>query len=205
MQNPKDEDYYLLIPNPIDGKKEEFELGSRGNVGLVLRLIRKRERLTRSSRDNFDRIKSLRSKHNISDVEDRINELTKEVGNLYEDDFEDKESYQEREQELYDELKELQESFPDELLDLQNNTAKTMRDIDRVGVKICAILLQPVNGVPDEYDSKKDYIEEFIADDQDVQDVISFFLSTLNSTTRSHKDTGIEMKSRTEEKKNKKE
>jgi len=198
MENAKDEEYYLLIPNPVTDSEEEFDLNRQSNVGLAMRLIRKRENIMESMRSNFKKLEKVREEKDVDSIEDRMEGLLDEITELSLSEFEDEEEYEKRSDELEEKLNEVKSSYPQKVIDLQNKTAEQVKEVDRIGVKICTIVLEPTEGVPEEYPSKKDYIEEFIASDQDIQDVITFFLSTLNSTMRSRKGVGIQMKKRSD-------
>lgn len=196
MKNTIEEEYYLLIPNPFTGEKEEFDLERNSNVALVLRLIRKRENLIEESRSNFNKIQKVRKEKNVDELESRTKELLDKLSSLSKNEDEPEEEFDKRFSYIEDQLEDIQESYPQEVIDLQNKSGKIINDIDRVGIKICLVLLNPVNGIPEEYGSKKDYLEELIADDQDIQDVITFFLSTLSSTMRLRRDKRVQMEKR---------
>lgn len=201
MEKAKDEEYYLLIPNPITDNEEEFDLDRESNVGLAMRLIRKREKIMDSMRSDFQKLEDLRSKHNVDQIEKETQNLINKISKISEDDFDSEDEYDEKFRELEKELKSIKDDYPQEVIDLQNKTGEQMEEADRLGVKICAVVLNPVDGTPEEYNSKKDYIEELIGSDQDIQQIISFFLSTLNSTMKSLKGVGIQMKKRSNGKK----
>lgn len=200
MEQAKDEQYYLIIPDPISGEEKEFDLNRRSNVGLVMRLIRKRESIMESMGSNFDRLDKMREDVGLNSIDERFNEIIDELQDLEESDFESEEKYKNRVGKLEDELQELDKAIPDELVDLQEKSSEQMEEVDRIGIKICTIILNPVNGVPDKYPSKKDFIGEFVGDDADINQIIHFFLSTLNSTTKSRKDEVIQMKKRNNKK-----
>lgn len=200
MKNAKDEDYYILIPNPINGDKEEFDLNNRANIGLAMRLIKKRHKAVDKMQSNFEELESIRKDRDVDSIDAKIKKLVNKVSSLDPDEFETDEEYSNRIDELEKKLKDVKDSYPQKVIDLQNKTGQSMQEIDRLGIKICSLILNPVDGVPDEYPSKKDFIEELIADDKDIEDIISFFLDTLNSTMKSHRDEGIQMKKRSKNK-----
>lgn len=196
MKQAKDDQYYLLIPDPFTGEQKEFDIDRKSNVGLAMRLIRKRKSITEDMKDNFDRLQDIRDENNISQVEDEFQEVSEELSQLDPDEYETDEDWEEEINSYEAQLENLQNQFPKELEDLQNKTSDQMDNIDRLGIKICVLILQPVNGIPDEYSNKKEYFEEIVGGHQDIEDIIAFFLSTLNSTTKSLKEGGIQMKKR---------
>lgn len=195
MKEPQDE-YYLLIPHPITGEDIEFDLEKSSNIGLILRLIRKRKSYIDSLRKGIEELNNLRDQHNIPSIEKTSEKIIEDLSNISKEDFESEEEYDKKIEELEGRLEAVTKSFPQRAVDLQNEMTDLNIKVDDLGIKICSLIINPSNGTPEEYDNKQDYISEIIADESTVEDIITFFFSVYPSITESHKGSAIRLKSR---------
>lgn len=195
MKDPKDE-LYLVIEDPFTGDDIEFDLELNSRIGLILRLIDKRDSIIESLRSNYSRIKELRKEYNVGEIEERSEAIIKELTDINPSDFESEDLYEKKLNDLEKSLVDIKNKYPQDVIDLQNKTGRLTDDLDKIGVKICSLILKPTNGVPNKFRSKYDYIEEIITGEDIISDIITFFLAVLPSITKYHKGSGIKVKSR---------
>jgi hypothetical protein len=182
------DDLILTVEDPLSDSVHEFSLNYESNSSLILRLIKKRESLRTLSIKKYNEIKKIREDSDVETLEKKIQDKLKEVSDL-------KPNQKKKSEKIRLELKELRDSFPLEIERLQKELQEAMDSIDRMSMKICAMILDPVNGIPSEYSGDKvSYIEEIIPDEESVENVISFFLDFYSSASRSHKEQAAKVK-----------
>lgn len=175
------EDYVISITDPVSGNAFDFSIDEDANLSLSARLIRKRSRLTKSSREKFKRVMDLRKEHEVEKLDKKISELAAEVQSLSKREDETIEEFEERSNEVIDKFKELKDEYPDEIVDLQNQSAKLLNRSEDIGLKICTMILKPLKEIPPEYTTKQEFIEDILIDDTAINEVIDFFLSVYTS------------------------
>lgn len=178
------EDYVISITDPVSDKAFDFSLDEDGNLSLAARLIRKRARLSKASREKFKRVMDLREKNEVDKLDKKIGELSLEVNNLEKGEDETVEEFEKRSEEVIKKFEKLRDDYPDEIVDIQNESAKMMNRAEDIGLKVCTMILKPLNAIPSEYASQKDFIQDILIDDTAVDEVINFFLSVYISSMK---------------------
>lgn len=181
------EDTILLIKDPLSEKEFEFSLNLNGNASLAMRLIKKRENIRNSVIKDSQKLKELREKSNMADLEKRIKSTSSSFRKLDPDSFESDEAFKEESERIEKELREIRDLIPQEVIDLQNSLADRMYDLDRLSIKICSMVLNP-HSIPEEYNGDKaSFIEEIVPDESGFEDIISFFLDSITSVFKSRR------------------
>lgn len=182
------ESHILSVTNPVTDKSFDFKLEDENNISLVMRLIRKRSELKKSSRLKFKKLLQIREDKNVADIEKEISDLSISVSNLEKEEDETEEEFKERSEEVLDKLRELQKKYPKESLKLQDESEELISKAETIGYKICCMILNPIEDIPEDYLDKESFIEDFIFDDETVEEIIAFFLTTFTFSTKSQEE-----------------
>lgn len=175
-------DYTLLIKDEFTQEDVEFSINPNLNFSLALRLMRKREKNQQEMMKVSDKIKKIREEHNVDNIETTIDDLTDKLR---------EEENEEKQKELEKQIEDIGKKYPQELLTLQRKAVDILATHERLLVKVSSLILHPVNEIPDDYGSKKEMIEELVASESTYSDIVSFFLTSSNSITRSPSESQV--------------
>jgi len=199
MKEPLDDKILTLI-DPFSSKELHFEINKEGNASLIFRLIRKRKSIQNDLRSLMQEIKDIRTKNNLDKIDEKIEVLGEDLSKLNSEDFESEEEYKKEHEKISKKILDLRDKYPQRLFDALQEAQDIFYHIDRIGIKIFLLVLNPLSKLPDSYESWNEFFEEGISDEKVIEEAIVFFSESLNSTSKfpSGLETSVKIQSRKE-------
>lgn len=159
----------IKILNPFgDGTQYiVFKLNRDANFGLVLKLINKRRDIQKRMREVFFSLQKMKAELKIDELEDKIKQMDKDINSVSED-----------------EILDMAKRFPDEFIQMQNKALNLSDESFNEGIRILSLCYRPELGVPSEYKDNLDFMSNLITSDDEVAQLVDFFLESFDSSMR---------------------
>lgn len=167
------------IQSPFGDFEYSFKLNKDANIAIVLRKLNRRQKKIDLMIQATKKLQRLKKENNVYSLE----EEAKSIGDKEELTDEDKKR-----------LLDIGDKYPQKVIDIQNEALAHSDDIFELGLDICAMILSPVEPIPKEFDSMLSFISAIMTNDDEVTEIINFFLESSDFTGISHRGSTVRIK-----------